>query len=247
MQLTGIANTNLNVELFVFGPSKAEAPDFEVQRCAAVSFDNDSGYFPSLRVVHPLLNKLTLGSQVATHLVAKLTPEQMKKDVELKWAPFTEFHRNIYSNQGAAVTGLNWGAGVFCFCLLIGSIVVASKREQKSAIKMITGFAVATGISTALLLFINLPKTEVRMVRLPRLFWRVKLQNIESELWEKSGNASLSEARATAAKIAGTNENILSGNPIREEDSPGNYVLAQGTNGFDFIMFDSNGGAHTNM
>ena len=247
MQLTGIANTNLNVELFVFGPAKAEAADFDVERCAPLSFDKDSGNFPSLRVIHPLLRNLTLGSQVATHLVAKLTPEQMKKDIELKWTPFIEFHRNVYSNQGAIVMGLNCGAGVFCFCLLIGSIVVAFKREQKSAIRMIAGFAAVAGISTALLLFMNLPKTEVRMVRLPRLFWRVKLQNVESELWEKSGNASVAEARATAAKIAGTNENILSGQPIREEDSPGNYLLTEGTNGFDFIMFDPNGGAHTNM
>jgi hypothetical protein len=247
MQLTGIGNTNLDVELFVFGPSKAEAADFNVQRSAALSFNNDSGYFPSLRIVHPLLSKLTVGSKVATHLVAKLTPDQMKRDVELKWAPFTEFHRTLYSDQGATLFGLNWGAGVFCFCLLIGGIVVAFNREQSSAIRMVTGFATVAGISTALLIFMNLPKTEVRMVRLPRYMWRVKLQNIESELWEKSGNVTLAEARASATKIAGTNENIFSSNPIREEDSPGNYVLAEGTNGFDFIMFDSDGGAHTNM
>jgi hypothetical protein len=130
---------------------------------------------------------------------------------------------------------------------LIGAVMIAFRHEQRSAIKMIAGFALIAGISTTGLLYLNLPKTEVRMVRLPRYTWRVKLQNVESELWEKSGSAPLAEVRASAAKIAATNENILSGNPIREEDSPGNYVLTEAPDGFDFIMFDSDGGAHTNM
>jgi len=30
--------------------------------------------------------------------------------------------------------------------------------------------------------------------------------------------------------------------PVREEDSPGNYILRKNTNGVEFVWFDANGG-----
>lgn len=247
MQLTGIGNTNLDVELFVFGPSRAEASNFHVERCARPGSDYDSGRFPNVRIVHPLLSKWTAGSHVATHLMAKLTPEQMKNDIELQWAPFSEFHRTVYSRHAAAFLSLNWGVGVFCLCLLVGSLVVAFKREQRSSMLMVTGFAIIVGIAAAALEFGSLPKTEVRIVRLRRALWRQSLLKVQYKYIDEVGtNASLANARAAAAKIAATETNILSGVPIREEDSPGNYLLAEGTNDVDFILFDADGGAHTN-
>jgi hypothetical protein len=41
------------------------------------------------------------------------------------------------------------------------------------------------------------------------------------------------------------NENPFFGGPIHEEDSPGNFILRQTTNGVDFVWFDANGGEQT--
>jgi hypothetical protein len=40
-------------------------------------------------------------------------------------------------------------------------------------------------------------------------------------------------------------ENPLLGGPVREEDSPGNYVLRETTNGVGFFWFDVDGGEHS--
>jgi hypothetical protein len=101
MQLTGVGNTNLTVDLFVFGPSRADARFFRTDRCAAPDFPNEE-YFPKgstdkLHIVHPLLRKWAAGSPVATKLSAELTPEMMTDDVELQWSPFSEIRHELYS------------------------------------------------------------------------------------------------------------------------------------------------------
>jgi hypothetical protein len=247
MQLTRIGNTNLDVELFVFGPSRAEAKFFTVDHCSIPIFSDSHYRQPDLSIVHPLLQKWTKNSQIATKLNAHLTSDQMKDDVELQWVPFKELRRTIYSKQGAAIVGLNWGAALFCGCLLLGSLIIALKREQRSAMKLVSGFAGVVGIVTAALLFITLPKTEVRLVRMPGILSVMTLRQLDWSYSEAVGKGSSpAQARELIAKFAHTNENVLLGGMIHEEDSPGNYIFLETTNGFDFVRFDANGGAHTN-
>jgi hypothetical protein len=247
MQLTGVGNTNLAVELFVFGASRAEAKFFDVDRCSAPVFSPSNYRKPDLRIVHPLLQKWTANSTVATRLIANLTPEQMKEDVELQWQPFAEHRRTLYSAQGAAILGLNWGSGIFCGCLLVGSLVIAAKREQKRGMRFVAAFSGIAGVVTFALLIFTLPQTEVRLVRLPRIYSQMNLRQLQMQYLLSLEGSTPTQARKLICKIAATNKNILLGGPIHEEDSPGNYQIQETTNGVDFVIFDADGGAHTNQ
>ena len=99
MRLTGIDNGPLQVDLYVFGSDRAEAPHFEVERCAIPVYpappprhEIDFASFKTpetLQIAHPLLRKWVDGTPVATKLTATLNPEDMRDDVWLSWIPFS--------------------------------------------------------------------------------------------------------------------------------------------------------------
>lgn len=257
MQLTGIGNRNLTVELFVFGPSRAEARFFSTDRCAAPTFPDPESYLRGsthqLLIVHPLLRKWVAGSPVATKLHANLSSEKMNEDVELQWMPFAEIRNDIYSYQGAGTASLNYGVSVFLAALLLAGIMAVFRRDWKPRLKLVAGFAAVTGVITAALVFVAVPKTAVRLTTLPALRSNMNLRSL-GDLYLKDSQtnhaASLAESRAALKKIQNsmpelTEQNFLLGGPIREEDSPGNYILRQSTNGVEFFLFDASGGEHS--
>lgn len=78
LRLTGINNDSCRIELYVFGPSRAELSNFKVERCAEPSYPSGKELFAwrlkELRIRHPLLRKLVDGSPVATKLTGQLSP-----------------------------------------------------------------------------------------------------------------------------------------------------------------------------
>jgi hypothetical protein len=80
----------------------------------------------------------------------------------------------------------------------------------------------------------------------------MNLRQLELGFTEESQSnrvSSLAEARSVVKKIENqypqlTEQNLLLGGAVREEDSPGNYLLRQSTNGVDFVWFDADGGEH---
>jgi hypothetical protein len=254
MQLTGIGNTNLAVDLFVFGPARAEATFFHTDRCARPSFPDPESYprgsTSELPVVHPLLRKWVAGAAVATKLSANLTPEMMTQDIELQWGPFSEFHRKVYSYHGAGIFSLNRGVSVFVAVLFLASVVTAFKREWRPQLKFIAGWAAIAGLVVTAGFFSAVPKMAVRLIRAPWSYSQMNLMDLALGFEKETptnGVSSLAEARAVLKKIEGqqpklTGQNFLLGGPVREEDSPGNYILRQGTNGVDFVWFDADGG-----
>jgi len=246
MQLTGIGSTNLNVELFVFGPSRAEANYFHEDRCAAPDFAASPNWIRdtgTLRIAHPLLQNWVAGSQAATKLSASLSQEQMKQDVDVQWVSFANYRKTFYSNQGAAILGWNWGSGIFTACLLVGTAVTAIKRDWQPYLKPLTAVVALLGFFVALGFFFAVPKTEVRLVRLPYLRSQIDLRGLGTRYSQAVTNGSpIPEAKLIVS--AATNENLLLGGQIHEEDSPGNYLFRESTNCTQFFWFDRDGGEH---
>jgi hypothetical protein len=104
----------------------------------------------------------------------------------------------------------------------------------------------------AALAFVAVPKTVVRLTNHPYLRSQLNLRGLaylyEDDI-QTNHASSLAESRAILKTIKVsepklTAENLLLGGPIREEDSPGNYVLRESTNGVEFVWFDADGGEH---
>ncbi len=256
MQLTGSGNAGLAVDLFVFGPSQAHADSLHVERCAspvpARDERNSTGSPDDILISHPLLLQWTGNLPVATKLSGTLTPAMMAQDIELHWAPFSEVRQTFYSYQGAVVRGLNWGIGIATACLFLASLVVAVKVSWQRWLRAGAGWMALGGFLVAAVVFFATPKTAVRLVRAPRAQAVMNVLQLAAFFQHSSPTnraLSLVESRALIKSIL-TNEriatggNVLLGGAIREEDSPGNYVLRQSTNGVEFLWFDENGGEH---
>ncbi len=257
MRLTGVDNGPLRVELYVFADQRALAPHFKVERCARPDYPALSRHYvyrpPEATLIsHPLLRRWVDGSPVVTKLTATLSPEQMRQDVWLEWRGFREKKNHRFSRAGAATTALNWGAGVLAPGLILSYIVALGIRPGNPQFKKPIRLATAVSLATVGLIYVMLPKIEVRLVRHPGA---ATLNNQYDALSLVQG-APLEEARRVLANPTNSLAkkaweryvqgdlwpNHYLGGQIREEDSPGNFILREQDGLMEYVTFDAEGG-----
>jgi hypothetical protein len=257
MRLTGIDNGPVQVDLYVFGSDRAQAPHFKVERCTHPVYPklplhqradsvNWHDFLPtpeSLRIAHPLLRKWVDGAPAATKLTASLSPADMRDDVWISWAPFSEKGMSAFSHQGACVYAANWGAGVIAATFLIALVFGPGRDNRAKWLAGIVGLATAFGIILASVIYLLLPKTEVRFVRGHGIPAMETYRNLQLLPWAASQETNVTEVRALLTDGGWTPQmmNHLSGEPIREEDSPGNYQLRQSSNRVECVIYDACG------
>ena len=258
MQLTGIGNSNLAVELFVFGPEQATAKHMTAKRCTTVLLSAPETISwrdaqEKIPVAHPLLRNWAAGSPVATKLVGNFGSAEMTEDVEIEWQPFTEVRERLYSDQGAILFALNVGVGVFAAGLMIACLAAAFRKQLQTKLPRISLYLAVCGAAVIAVFFLVLPKTQIRLARRPAIYTRVNLTRLgddfaRANVVDRTNQLSLDESRAVLRRLVDARQkemgNQLLGGVIREEDSPGNYVLRQTTNGVEFFWFDAAGGEH---
>lgn len=253
MRLTGVDAVPLQVELYVFGPQQAQADGFKAETCVATSFPDAAAWqlAPSdpISIMHPTLRAWAAGYPVVTKLSARLQPTQMQEDVVLRWTDFVSHRHAVYSWEAALTVAGSWATGLMLgsFVLFFGGTIFCREwRRQLSRVAIgITLFAgLVFGITLA-----GLPKVEVQTGR----FYRIVMQNDMKQLavstqleWADVAPKTLAEARRAVVFENGIRtNNLLLGGVIREEDSPGNYIIRPTTNGFEFVWFDGNGAEQT--
>lgn len=212
-------------------------------------------------IVHPLLRKWVDGSPVATKLTATLSPAQMRQDVWINWIPFWEKKNHLFSQSGAEIIALNWGSGFFAVGLIIGFFLFAAETH-KPKLPRFVGIVLATSLSLTGLIYLSLPKIEVRLVRgNPGTESQITLLYI-SEWLDDTNPVVLADVRSEAKRLLSNptndiqwvryaspalkagNNNLLGGH-IHEEDSPGNYTLCETSDGrLKFVTYDAAGAEH---
>ncbi|MGD0814290.1 MAG: DUF2330 domain-containing protein [Verrucomicrobiota bacterium] len=256
MRLTGIDNGPVQIDLYVFGPEQAKAPHFKAERCAnpvypklpfhlgfkSMSFSDFSPNSASLQIVHPLLRKWVDGTPVASKLTANLDPTEMRDDIWISWTPFSEKGTTRFSHQGAWIFALNWGMGLFAALLLTAVVFALGSEYRRKQRARFIGFATGSGIIVTVVVYLLLPKVEVRIIRSHRPFSEnyYMLRKFE---YAATGETNLAEIRTWLAEgyLQNQTENYLSGGIIHEEDSPGNYQLRQGSNKVECVIYDASG------
>jgi hypothetical protein len=242
MRLTGLNSQSLMVDLYVFSNARAAAPHFKVESCTRPN------------IAHPLLHKWVGDSTVATKLTATLSLADMRKDVWLDWTPFSEKKNRLFSQQGALTTALNWGAGLLAAGLFVVCLLAFASKTHKTKLLCLIGIVtVASGILAGLV-YRSLPKTEVIFVQGYRHSSYAGLV-ILRRILNDGGWQTMAEARAklqnvtsnpinSPKKFSGNWRNDLVGGQIREEDSPGNYLLRETNQQVQLIIFNGDGGEH---
>jgi hypothetical protein len=258
MRLTGIGNGPLRVVLYVFGDSWASAGHFQTQRCARPTYPKPSDNWPYVRqsdvpaVAHPLLRKWVGGAPVVTKLSETLSPEDMREDVWLDWRPFQEKSSEIFSGQGALTYALNVATALVAAWLVL-TWIASGRARNLPRFRARAYSALVLCLVVAGSVYLLLPKTEVRLVRMPFLRARSNARAAYGSVF--NGNPKITEisARLSAAKGKGLTlencdgrplENMFLGGKMKEEDSPGNFTIRKAGEGFEFICYDALGGEH---
>ncbi len=274
MRLTGLNSQSLSVELYVFGPARAKASYFRVERCARPNYPE----LPSRDIldwrrwspetpdiVHPLLRKWVGGSPVATKLTAMLSPNHMRQDVWIDWTPFSEKKNNLFTFAGARTIALNWGAGIWAASLFTACIFGLSNETRRSKLSKSVGIVTVCCISLTGLIYLALPKTEARLVKVSF----GKMENILISFGEEAYSevsiyhSSVADVRLIARNllivgetnapywsdwsrtVGRTNvQNYYLGGPLHEEDSPGNYTIREVNGQSKFVLYDAQGAEH---
>ena len=126
MKLTGVDNGECAVDLYVFGSKRAAASHFYTARCDRVAKnmpDEPTKLWKSwLRIQDAEVSDCISNASVGTKLSVKLTPPQMKADVDLTWRQFSANGTVVFSDLGASTIALNIAVPVAVFgWLLIGT------------------------------------------------------------------------------------------------------------------------------
>ncbi len=264
LRLTGIGNETCRIDLYVFGPSRADVPNFVVERCAQPLYPakSDENWrkqrLDEVRVRHTELRGLVERSPVATKLTARLNSQQMTADAYITWSPFQEKRLAFYSKRGAAVLATNLTtpltvAALLALFIISGSEGLYVQRFRKGCV--ITVFA-AMLLWPAIYLW--LPKIPVVVQRMPTLRNMMLHREIPSALeveaskpgtnftpdvaWVRSQLGETSSLRREF--LPGSQTNFFTGQPWHEEDSPGNWTARQTGEGVEYVWYDLEGGEH---
>jgi len=256
LRLTAVGNESCRIDLYVFGQEEAAVPNFTVERCVLPQYpQTDERFYRDYdltRIRHPLLRSLAARSTVATKLTAELSNAQMQKDGYISWIPYEEKRLRFYSCHGAAVLASNISVSLLVMGLLGWYCARAGIGSVAQNVCRISRFAIITGILCWVPIYMALPKVPVNVARLPSLRVRYLHHAVASELQDMMGsNPSPDLAWLRQQLQAGSplrkasdpiNEtNLFSGLPWRDEDSPGNCTVRQGTNGFEYVWYDIDG------
>jgi hypothetical protein len=177
-----------------------------------------------------------------------LTPADMRADVWFEQTPFVfEYRNRLFSWQGALTTALNWGAGFFAAGLLLACLSAFASQTHKTKLPRRIGVITFIGIVFVGVVYLSLPKTEVRLLKtIPSLDVNMQQSGLHIALEDYAWHTT-AEARASLQEIISnpTNPvvdpigwtNYYTGGQIREEDSPGNYVLRETNNQLELVFF----------
>jgi hypothetical protein len=265
LRLTGIGNDTCQIDLYVFGPDRAEIPHFVVERCAMPLYQKEEPNIwrvdlSQLRIQHPGLRTIVDQSRVATKLTARLNSQQMIEDAYIAWTPFQEKRRTVYSGHGAAILTANITVPLLVAALLAWFWTLRRTGIGVQRLRKASAIAVPACVLSGALLFLLLPRIAVITQRWPslrneRLHEQILPAFLEDEAKEK-GSTFQPDIAWVRQQLLESSEfrrafnpefqtNYFSGQPWREEDSPGNYTLRQTADGLEYVWYDIAGGDHS--
>jgi hypothetical protein len=264
LRLTGIGNETCRIDLYVFGPGRAEIPSFAVERCAQPLYPatNENVWRPGLeklRIRHLGLRMLVDRSPVATKLTARLTSQQMKKDPYISWSPFHAKRLTFYSDHGAAVLATNFTVPFMAGAFLIIYWFSGREGPYVQRIRKRCVMTVCGAVLFWLPIYLLLPKTPVIVQMMPeRMNAWLHQGAIPTMLEKKAGSQGrnftpdIAWVRNQLGEPAGSRQelgpdsqtNFFTGQPWHEEDSPGNWTTRQTVEGIEYVWYDIDGGEH---
>ncbi len=174
LRLTAAGGVACRIDLYVFGPSRAEVPGFRVRRCEAPSYHAGGGRprmeAGELRIRHRELRKLVAEAPVATKLSATLDAQGMAHDAYVSWGDYWPSGGRVYTPRAALILSGNVSALLF-MALVIGWGLLSRLTCGFPAAKCgpwLAPVAVAAGL---VVYFLGVPKVGGSSFRTTQVSW----------------------------------------------------------------------------
>jgi hypothetical protein len=258
LRLTGIDNGPLALDLYVFGAARAACDRLATVHCARTEFPEPPGRPVfwnrflgwEAELHHPGLRRIAEGAAVVTKLAGTLEPEQMSTDLRLEWEEFADARTTLYTPRAARATALNQGSWLALLALAVAALLGAGldvvrvargrarpdlRQTRRRAAVMWCG-ALVFGVASGLFGYVAMDVTDAPAVGLPSVPVRhMALANRIAFI------ATVAEARQVIAAEWRGKTNPYDGRPVREEDSPGNYILREEDGHVVYVYYDARG------
>jgi hypothetical protein len=259
LRLTGVENTQCSIELFVFGPERAEATGFRAEYCGKPSLIDEipAGGFDSrdelfapptageFRIGNPELLRLAMPAPVTTKLVGTLREHDMQSDALIRWIPFEGIFPTLYTREAAAGAAFNWIVGIAVFGLLLLHLL----SPQLNRTMRRRGFAVVILLAAVcgFICFSIAKTTEVVFTHGGPFVainnFKILDAAVEQYALERKKSGVLTDVELLPALneyIKGGAKNTFVDKPLRCEPTPGNITMRGYTNGVEVLWHDIN-------
>jgi len=214
------------------------------------------------KIGHPEAFKYFWDGCIISRFCGTLSPDQMKKDIVFDISKFDHYQKHYWSKQGA------WQYSLIFFFLAIVFIFIALhclyrgekyKNFRNPLIRAVLLSFVFSSVSS-LTVYAMLPKiknitTSSRIQNIVRrseeLSFKEKLGELVSQYYADSENISIEQYKIAIANLIQNNPqlqkfehfitNPFGGGVIKQEDSPGNYVIFKDERGVVWRTYTGEG------
>lgn len=212
-----------------------------------------------LRIRHPELRSLVAGSTVGTKLVGTLDAAAMSRDAHVNWVPFERRLASFYSHEAATTRAINLGVAVLLLALP-GAGFWLWRTNGEWTLRLLARVLGGTAL-VGLVYFVALPKVEVEVKRGWRFHTNARLTAYR-QLWidvevlahelkeprpdlQPEGPWTIKALRRANLKVSPSvrsdgalSLNAFTGEPLREEATPGNLLFRPTARGTEVLWHD---------
>lgn len=185
----------------------------------------------------------------------------MQDDAYINWVPFSERRPYFYSREGAQVRGANIGIPLLVVAGLLWYLAKGVQMPWGFKVRKAAAFTALGGLALSFVVYLAEPKmAAVVWGGRPGYIGRANDEIVMAlnSSWQDETNRETATPEAQMAwvrqQLAGKLTNSWMGpglvtnhffdQPMREEDSPGNYTLRATDEGIDYVWYDVTGAEH---
>lgn len=260
MRLTALAGSPVALELYVVAEQQGSAERLTLEY--SNTFSRIHGSFPSAYhggpeivqfeapsrtiIGQPSTQAILWGGCCVTRLAGQLNRADMANDIVLRWESPFSYRPHAYSPQGARHTAAIWALTFWTVGFPIVFLVANRRAASDHKPRIYWTWAIRPTLIACILLYLGIyvaiPTIEVNSIN-PRLRWEASTyqsqETADKVMMQINSVAVDAFRKAIAEHLRQVNAlNPYTGQPVIEEDSPGNYTLHTHADGVILTWYD---------
>ena len=269
-RLTATVGSNVYLELYVIADEQAtcdvltlEVSDaYRFRKERKVSFSDQivpfdfAGKTHKQNIGHTDAAKFMWDGCVVSKLCGILKPHQMDEDLVLQLKKSRPHRKRYYSRRGARDTGLAMLLRMWCFLPVLFAVVYHRKRKERSGRSIFIKTALVPSVLLSsmvwVLTYAALPKINVRAVpggkgSFARVMLERRQRTTEIAVLAHDHDNFAGMGKDEIAKLmddyftSKNATNIYNGEPLKHEDSPGDYTIIEDERGIVWRTYSMEG------